>query len=45
MTPKSVDEYISMQEESIQPLLIQIRDTIREAIPDATEKISWGMPT
>ena len=43
--PKNVDEYISMQEESAQPLLIQIRDTIRSAIPEATEKISWGMPT
>ena len=44
-TPKSVDEYIAWQEESVQLLLIQIRDTIRKAIPDATEKISWGMPT
>ena len=44
-TPKSVDEYIAWQEERVQLLLIQIRDTIRKAIPDATEKISWGMPT
>ena len=43
--PKNVDEYISMQEESAQPLLMQIRDTIKNAIPDVTEKISWGMPT
>ncbi|MBQ7599626.1 MAG: DUF1801 domain-containing protein [Clostridia bacterium] len=43
--PKSVDEYISLQEEHTRPLLVQIRDTIRAAIPDATETISWGMPT
>ena len=43
--PKNVDEYISMKEESAHPLLMQIRDTIKNAIPDATEKISWGMPT
>ena len=43
--PESIDEYISQQAESVQPRLQAIRQTIREAIPDAQEKISWQMPT
>ncbi len=42
---KTVDEYIATFPEKIQQLLEQIRSTIREAAPDATEKISYGMPT
>lgn len=41
----TVDEYISEQEEEIQPVLMKVRDTLREALPDSTEKISWSMPT
>ena len=40
-----IDEYISSQEPAIQERLNTIRDTIRTAIPDATEKISYQMPT
>ena len=40
-----IDEYILKQDEAIQPRLIAIRDTIRTAIPDAVEKISYQMPT
>ena len=43
--PESIDEYISQQEETIQPRLHAIRETIHAAIPDAQEKISWSMPT
>lgn len=43
--PKSVDEYIAMQEETAQPYLRDIRAAIHDAIPDAVEKISWSMPT
>lgn len=43
--PKTIDEYISLQSEAVQPLLRQARDTIRAAIPDAEERISWSMPT
>ncbi len=43
--PKTIDEYISKQPENIQPLLIQVRDTIRLVLPEAKEKISWRMPT
>jgi uncharacterized protein YdhG (YjbR/CyaY superfamily) len=41
----SVDEYIAEQPAEIQPILIKVRETIRAAAPDATEKISWQMPT
>ncbi|EOR24833.1 hypothetical protein A500_11814 [Clostridium sartagoforme AAU1] len=43
--PKTIDDYISMQSEELWPLLNQIRDTIREALPYAEERISWSMPT
>ena len=38
-------EYIDSQEESIRPRLNAIYDTIRTAIPEAEERLSWGMPT
>lgn len=41
----TIDEYIAEQEESIRLLLQQVRERIRAAAPDATEKISWRMPT
>ena len=40
-----VDEYIARQEPGLQPRLVQLRDTIRAAIPEAEETISWSMPT
>lgn len=43
--PSSIDEYISAQTEELQPLLQNIRDTIRAAAPEAVEKISYQMPT
>lgn len=43
--PATVDEYISRQEESLRPILMVLRTTIQDAIPDAQERISWGMPT
>ncbi|MCL2588248.1 MAG: DUF1801 domain-containing protein [Oscillospiraceae bacterium] len=43
--PENVDEYIAAQAPEVQPLLQQIRDTIRAAAPDCTEKISQHMPT
>ena len=41
----TIPEYIRNQQEDIQPRLNAIYDTIREAIPEAEERISWGMPT
>ncbi|WFA08764.1 DUF1801 domain-containing protein [Tissierella sp. Yu-01] len=44
-SPKTIDEYIELQSEDKQKILIEFRKTIKEAIPEATEKISWQMPT
>ena len=41
----TIREYIDSQDESIRPRLEAIRETIRAAIPEAQEKISWSMPT
>jgi uncharacterized protein YdhG (YjbR/CyaY superfamily) len=43
--PKTIDEYILEQPETVQSLLNQVRDTICAAIPDAEQRISWSMPT
>ena len=43
--PRSVDEYIAAQDETIQPKLNEIRTVLRSALPDAEERISWSMPT
>lgn len=40
-----IDAYIQKQDETIQSRLNAIRNTIHAAIPDATEKISYQMPT
>jgi uncharacterized protein YdhG (YjbR/CyaY superfamily) len=39
------DEYIFNQPANIQALLLEVRRIIREALPDATEKMSYSMPT
>lgn len=44
-SPKTVDEYITGFPPDIQSILQQIRATIRQAAPEATEKISYQMPT
>jgi uncharacterized protein YdhG (YjbR/CyaY superfamily) len=41
----SVDAYIAGQPAERQPLLRQVRETIRQAAPEAAEKIAWNMPT
>lgn len=43
--PKTVEEYIQLQAENIQPKLREIRAILQAAIPDAEECISWSMPT
>ncbi len=40
-----IDDYILKQDSEIKLRLNLIRDTIRSAIPEATEKISYQMPT
>ena len=43
--PASIDEYILKQDIAIQPALVSLRNAIRDAIPEAEEKIAWSMPT
>lgn len=43
--PATIEEYIRRQPVQVQHYLIQINEVIKAAIPDTTEKISWGMPT
>lgn len=43
--PQTIEEYIAQQPENAQPYLHQINDTIKNALPDAVQKISWSMPT
>ena len=41
----SIDEYIATFPEDIQKILEELRATIKAAAPEATEKISYQMPT
>ena len=41
----TIEEYIDLFPDDIQIILKRIRRTIHEAAPDATQKISWQMPT
>ena len=43
--PQTVDEYIAMQDEAVQPKLRAIRSILQAALPEAEECISWSMPT
>ena len=40
-----IKEYIAEQDETIRPRLEDVYKVIRDAIPNAEERISWGMPT
>ena len=44
-TPKDIDDYFNDYPEHVQRLLTQMRLTIKKAAPEATEKISYGVPT
>ncbi len=43
--PKTMDEYIARYPKDVQEILEKIRDTIRNAAPDAKETIKYQMPT
>ena len=43
--PKTVEEYILAQDEEIRDQLQNVRQVLVSRLPDATEKISWSMPT
>jgi uncharacterized protein YdhG (YjbR/CyaY superfamily) len=42
---ETIDEYIALFPENVRVLLSQMRDTIKAAAPEATERISYRMPT
>lgn len=41
----TIDEYIAMFPDEVQVLLESLRQTIKDTVPLATEKISYQMPT
>ncbi|SFW87007.1 iron chaperone [Chitinophaga sancti] len=43
--PTTVDAYIATFPAEVQTLLQQVRNTIQQAAPDATEAIKYAMPT
>ncbi|WP_069165245.1 iron chaperone [Nocardia altamirensis] len=43
--PTTVDTYIASFPEEVRGILDEIRDTIQRALPDATEAISYDIPT
>jgi uncharacterized protein YdhG (YjbR/CyaY superfamily) len=42
--PETVDEYIAAFPEQLQQKIEAIRGVVKEEAPDATEKLSYGMP-
>lgn len=42
---QTIDEYIALYADDIQKILQKVRNVIKEAAPDASEKISYQMPT
>lgn len=40
----SVDDYLAAQPAEVQRLLARVRRTLRKALPDAEETISYGIP-
>jgi uncharacterized protein YdhG (YjbR/CyaY superfamily) len=43
--PQTIDEYIAMQPEVFQPTLHELRSIIRSVAPQATELISYQVPS
>ena len=43
--PENIDAYIGGFPLEIQSIMNEVRKTIRDTAPDATEGISWAMPT
>ena len=41
----TIDEYILSQPENLQETLCAVRNTIATTLPNAQERISYGMPT
>lgn len=43
--PQTVDEYIQAQDDTRRADLRLVRSALRQALPQAEERISWSMPT
>ncbi len=43
--PKTIDEYLETVPSSVRPIMQEIRRTIASMAPEATEAISYDMPT
>ena len=43
--PRTIDEYIQAQDDMRQADLRLVRSALRQALPQAEERISWSMPT
>ena len=43
--PQTVDDYIALQDEAVRPRLREARAVLKNALPEAEERISWSMPT
>lgn len=43
--PKTIEEYIALQEDVKKADLCLIREVLKAALPEAEERISWSMPT
>ncbi len=43
--PTTIDEYIAACPPDVRPILRRIRATVRKAVPDGQEAISYRMPT
>ena len=44
-SPQTINEYIGNHPKQIQRLLQEMRQAVRDAIPEADEAISYGIPT
>jgi uncharacterized protein YdhG (YjbR/CyaY superfamily) len=45
ITYTTIDEYIAQYPPELRERLLAVRETIRASAPEASEKISWSMPT
>ncbi len=43
--PTTFDDYIATFPTAVQEILQKVRETVKTAVPNATEAISYGMPT
>jgi uncharacterized protein YdhG (YjbR/CyaY superfamily) len=43
--PRTVEDYVAGYPSEVQEVLREVRQQIRRALPDAEEKISYGIPT